>query len=573
MDAEILIELSIILAVTVVITGIVKIARQPVILGYIISGIVLGPVILDAIESQEIIDAFSTLGIVLLLFFVGLHLNPRVIKNVGPTALITGVSQVVITTSIGFLIATLLGFTTIEALFIGIGLAFSSTIIIMKLLSDKKDLEALYGRIATGFLIVQDLLVIVALLVLSSVAGGDDLVSVAIESIVLGLAGILILFGIAIYILPHLTKYIAKSQEYLLLFSLTWCFLVASAFELINFSIEAGALLAGVALSMSPYHLEISAKMKPLRDFFLVLFFIWLGSEMLFDNFFEQLPIIILLAGLVSIGNPIIVMTIMGRMGYTKRNSFLAGLTVAQMSEFSLIFIALGIELGFGVCNEILSLMTAVALLTFAASTYMILYADNIYPKISKFLSVFEKRGRKVDEKCGKKCNKHDIIMFGYNRIGFDILESLEKIKKKFLIIDHDPEVIEHLEKKGYECIYGDANDFELLSEINFSDAKMVISTIPKARTNLLIIHQVREANKKSIVAVVSHQIDEAIRLYNEGATYVLMPHFLGGKKFSTMLERNKLSLNKFLKDKIAHLENLHYRKEAGHEHPKHDDK
>ncbi|MFW6013956.1 MAG: cation:proton antiporter [Candidatus Nanoarchaeia archaeon] len=570
MEPDILIELSKILAVTIVITGIVKIARQPVILGYIISGIILAN--FGIIESDEIIDAFSILGIVLLLFFVGLHLNPRVIKDVGPTALITGVSQVLITTSIGFGVATLLGFTTTEALFIGIGLAFSSTIIIMKLLSDKKDLDALYGRIATGFLIVQDLLVIVALLVLSSVARGDDLISVAIESFIYGIIAILILFVIAIYILPHVTHCVAKSQEYLLLFSLTWCFIVASAFELINFSIEAGALLAGVALSMSPYNLEISSKLKPLRDFFLVLFFIWLGSEMVFNNFLELLPIILLLAGLVSIGNPIIVLTIMGRMGYTKRNSFLAGLTVAQMSEFSLIFISLGMTHNF-VDKEILSLMTAVALVTFAASTYMILYADSIYPKISRYLSIFEKGGKKVDEKCEKKCQKYDIIMFGYNRIGFDILESLEKIKKKFLIIDHDPEVINHLQKKGYECIYGDANDFELLNEINFLNAKMVISTIPKARTNLLIIHQIREANKKAIVAVVSHQIDEAISLYNEGATYVLMPHFLGGKKFSTMLERNKLSLNKFLKDKIAHLENLHYRKEAGHEHPRHDDK
>ena len=570
MNPEIFIELSKILIVTVVITGFMKLLKQPVIIGYILSGIIVGPFVLNIIDSTNILSAFAQIGVALLLFFVGLNLNPRVIKDVGKISLITGLGQVIFTTSIGFVIAKSLGFSTLVSLYISIALAFSSTIIIMKLLSDKKDLESLYGRISIGFLIVQDFIAIAILLIISSLSNGANLSSLAVESLLKGIGGILVLFALTIYVIPPLTKIIAKSQEFLLLFSISWCFAIATVFHYLNFSIEVGALLAGITLSLSPYHYEISSKMKPLRDFFLILFFVMLGSQMGFVNIYQNLWIILILSFFVLVGNPIIVMILMGLLGYTKRNSFLAGLTVAQISEFSLIVVAMGVSVGH-VTNEILSLVTAVGLITFAGSSYMILYSNKIYPKLSKYLTIFEKKGKKVDEHKYHKDDDHEIILVGYNRIGFDILESLKKIKKKFLIIDYDPETITKLSKEGYDCRYGDIDNSELLNEINFAKAKMIISTITLVDTNLLLINKIKEENKNAIIAVVSHQIDDAIQLYDAGATYVLMPHFLGGKHFSTMIEENKLNMNKFLKEKIAHIEHLKYRKELGHKHPTYD--
>ena len=569
MNPEIFTEISVLLMITVVITGIIRLLRQPAIIGYILSGIAAGPFVFNVIDSHDTLSAFSQIGIALLLFLVGLNLNPKVIKDVGKVSLLTGLGQVIFTTSISFLIARALGFTSIMSIYIAISLAFSSTIVIMKLLSDKRDLESLYGRISIGFLIVQDFIAIAVLLVISTLNTGVSLATMALETLLKGAGGLFILFLLTIFLLPRLTKMIAKSQEFLLLFSLSWCFIVASAFHHLNFSIEAGALLAGITLSMSPYHFEISSRMRPLRDFFLILFFIVLGSQMVFSNLLSSLPAIIFFSAFVLIGNPIIVMTLMGLLGYTKRNSFLAGLTVAQISEFSLILVTMGVSLGH-LSNEILSVITAVALITFAGSTYMIMYSHRIYPKISRFLSLFEKKGQKVDEHRYHEHDDHDIILFGYNRIGLDILESLKKIKKKFLIIDYDPEVITQLSRKGYDCRYGDANDPELLDELNLTRAKMVISTIPMIDTNLLIINKVKDMNKKAIIAVVSHKIVEAERLYEEGATYVIMPHFLGGQHFSTMLERNKLKADKFLEEKIAHLEHINYRKNLRHEHPTH---
>lgn len=567
MNPEVFIELSEILAITIVLTGIVRLLKQPAVIAYILSGIISGPVVFNIIDSKDTLTAFSQIGVALLLFFVGLNLNPKVIKDVGKISTITGIGQVVFTSSIGFIILLMLGFSPVASLYISIGLAFSSTIIIMKLLSDKKDLESLYGRISIGFLIIQDFVAIIILLVISSLNKGESLGAVALETTLKGMGGILALFAISIYILPKITKRIAKSQEFLLLFSISWCFIISAIFFHLNFSIEAGALLAGITLSMSPYHFEISSKMKPLRDFFLILFFIALGSQMVFSNILQYLLIIIILSLFVLIGNPIIVMCLMGALGYTKRNSFLAGLTVAQISEFSLIVVAMGATVGH-VSQEILSLITVIGLITFAGSTYMILYSNKLYSMLSKYLSIFERKGRKVDEHKYHSSNGHDIILFGYNRIGFDILESLKKIKKKFLIIDYDPETISRLSKEGYDCRYGDASDSELLEEINFSKAKMVISTVSIIDTNLLIINKIKQENKKAIIAVVSHQIDDAVTLYDEGATYVIMPHLLGGKHFSTMIEKNKLSMNNFLKERIAHVEHLSYRKKLGKKHP-----
>ncbi|MGM5488535.1 MAG: cation:proton antiporter [Nanobdellota archaeon] len=576
MDPEIFVELSKILVITVIVTGIVQFLRQPAIIGYIVSGIIAGPLVLNIIDSTHTFATFSQIGIALLLFLVGLNLNPRVIQEVGKISLITGAGQVLFTSLITFFIAQLLGLAIPESLYIAIAMTFSSTIVIMKLLSDKRDLESLYGRIAIGFLIVQDLIAIVILLTISSLNAGTDLVTLATGSLLRGAGAIVALFFITKYMLPALTRSVARSQEFLLLFSLTWCFAIASLFHYINFSLEAGALIAGVTLSMSPYHIEISAKMRSLRDFFLILFFIMLGSQMVFANILESAWIIIILSLFVLVGNPLIVMALMGFFGYTKRNSFLAGLTVAQISEFSLIVISMGVSAGHmdkGVLSgeEVLSIATAVALITFTGSTYMILYSNKIYPVISKYISVFERRGAKVDQHRCHTHENHHIILFGYNRIGLDILESLKKIKKKFLIIDYDPEIIRMLSKQGYDCRYGDANDTEMLNELDLCQARMIISTIPTVDTNLLIINKVREQNQKAIIAVVSHQIDDATRLYDEGATYVIMPHFLGGRHFSTMLERNRLRVDKFLEEKIAHIEHLNHRKKTGHDHPTHE--
>lgn len=562
---DIFIELSMIIVIATLVSAVIRLMKQPLIIGYIFTGILLSPFFLNLIKSTDTIAIFSQIGVAFLLFIVGLSLSPSVIKEVGKVSLITGVGQVVFTSLIGFFISIFLGFSVIVSLYISIALTFSSTIIIMKLLSDKNDLDKLYGKISVGFLLVQDIIAILILIIISSFSQNLIVSNKFLILAFKGLVLIVLLFVIGKYVLPRLSGFFARSQEFLFLFSIGWGLGLATLFNLAGFSIEIGALLAGVALSVSPYHYEISSKMRPLRDFFIILFFILLGSQLSFSNITQYVTPAIIFSLFILIGNPLIVLILMGILGYNKRTGFLAGLTVAQISEFSLILISLGVNIGH-LSKDILSLVTVVGLITIAGSTYFILYSDIIYSYVERYLSIFE--FRKNDNEKKEKIKKYDIILFGYNRIGYDFLEIFKKIKKQFLVVDYDPDVIDDLNKKKIDCRYGDVGDEDFLISLPLKDLKMAVSTVPDFDTNVLLINTIRRVNKDAILIVISHHIEDAKTLYEKGATYVVMPHFLGGKYASMMIHRHGLNLNKFLEERKKHIVHLRRRMQLGHNHP-----
>jgi len=548
-------EVGLVIGIAALVSIMMRFFKQPLIIGYILTGIIVGPSLLNLISTTDTITLFSHMGVALLLFVVGLGLDPKVIKEVGLVSIVTGVGQALFTTAIGFFLSLALGFSTLTSIYIGLALSFSSTILILKLLSDKNETETLYGKITIGFLLVQDLLAIFALIIFSSLNGGMNAQTLVLGVALKGLALLIGLFLIGVYILPHITRVVAKSQEMLLLFSISWAFALSLLFFKTGFSLEIGALIAGVTLSLSPYRYEISSKMKPMRDFFLVLFFIMLGYQLGFSDLQQNILPVILFSLLVLIGNPLLILILMGLMGHTKRNGFLAGWTVAQIGEFSHILIALGITIGH-LSHEVLSIITAVALITIAVSSYLFLYAAKMYPYVSKYLSVFEKKNLKAAvPRLGYK--KYDVILFGCDRVGHDLIVLFKKIKQKFLIVDHNPEIVSALSKKGLKCIYGDASDMELLEELHLSKAKMVVSTIPDFEINAAIIGKVRDANSSAVIVVVSHRAEEAIDLYEKGASYVILPHLLGGYHASMLIEKHGLSFDKFLKEKMRHLQHL----------------
>jgi Kef-type K+ transport system membrane component KefB/Trk K+ transport system NAD-binding subunit len=553
-------EFSIIIVLAVIIAGVMTLLKQPLIISYIITGIVVSPYFLGLVSGTDSLAMFSHLGITILLFMVGLTLNPKVVREVGKVALITGCGQFIFTFIIGFTTSFLLGFDTTTCVYLALGLTFSSTIIIMKLLSDKGEIETVYGRISIGFLIVQDFIAVFVLMVLSSTASGTSISRLAIESGLLGLGLLVSLWMVSIHILPKVMEYAAKSQEYLLLSAMGWCLALAAVFDYFNFSIEIGALLAGVTLSMSPYHLEISSKMKVLRDFFLVLFFIVLGSELVITHVHQYILPIILFSGIILFGNPFIVMFLMGRMGYTKKNAFFAGLTVAQISEFGLIVMALGIRIGH-IGAEVLSIMTMVGLITIFGCTYLNVYSNKIYIALSPYLKIFERSGAKMDEHRYHQHEQYDIVIFGCNRIAYDLIESLKSLQKRFLILDYNPEIITTVAREGFDCLYGDVSDPEVLREIDLSQTKMVISTIHDLDTNLILIDEVKNHNQEAIIINTALHVDDAIRLYEEGANYVIIPHFLGGHKTATMVEDYGFDIEKFLEYKVKHMDYLKRRK------------
>ena len=559
------VQFSLIILVVLGVSFIMRILKQPLIIGYILSGIIIGPFFLNLVEGNEAIQAFSEMGVAFLLFIVGIHLSPTVIKEVGRISLITGLGQIIFTSLIGYLIGILLGFSHITSVYIAVALTFSSTIIIMKLLSDKEALETLYGKISIGFLLVQDLVAIIILILVSSSSDGISHENMVFFTLIKGAFLFIMLFFTSQYILPKFSSFFAKSQELLFVFAVAWGLGLASLFSYIGFSIEAGALIAGVMLSISPYSYEISSRTKPLRDFFIIFFFLFLGSQMVFLEIYNLIIPAIIFSLFILIGNPLVVIILMGLFGYSKRTGFMAGLTVAQISEFSLILVALGAKLGH-ISLEILSFVTLIGLVTIAGSTYMIIYSEAIYSRISKFLDIFERKKSKEKPSIDKN---YDYILFGYNRIGFSIMKSLKNLRGNILVVDFNPETVKKLSSKKLTCIYGDAEDTEFLDSLKISNSRIVISTIPDLETNILIINKAKSSSKNQIVIATARKIEEAFSLYSSGADYVILPHFLGGEYTAKLIEKLKTDKKAYNTEKKKHIESLIERIEEGHEHPR----
>ncbi len=560
------IELSLVLIVTVALAGLMRVLKQPLIVAYILAGILLGPVF-GMVRSTPAFSTLGELGVALLLFMVGLGLNPGVIREVGWVSVLAGIGQILSTFVIAAGISLALGFSPLTAAYIAIALTFSSTIIIVKLLSDRGDTQALYGKISIGVLIVQDLVAILLLMLISSLSSSSELTATVAISVLRGEAALALLVMFSIYLLPGLTRLIAKSQEYLLLFSLAWCLALGALFSYLKFSVEIGALLAGVTLSMSPFRHEINARMKPLRDFFVVLFFVLIGSQISFSDLGQHFLAIALFTAFILFASPFIVMALMGLLGYSKRTGFLSGITLAQISEFSFILIALGVKVGH-LSPDILSLVTFVGVVTIAGSSYFISYGDRIYQFLSPYLALFEKKGSRVDEYASHQQKSYDIILFGYNRIGYDLLAAFRRMRKSVLVVDYDPEVIRTLAKEGVPCRYGDADDAEFLGELPLAKAKMVASTIPGHDTSLLILGMTKRAGSQAITLVVSHDIESSMRLYDRGASYVIIPHLLGGYHTAAMLDEYGLDRELFDRERAAHIDSLRERKKRGHARP-----
>jgi Kef-type K+ transport system membrane component KefB len=559
---HIFIEIGLIVLFATVISFIMRFLKQPLIVGYILSGIVVGPYFLNFTQSTEYIELFSKLGITILLFIIGLNLKPDVIREVGKVSILTGIGQIIITSVAGFFVMHSLGFNNTISFYGAIALTFSSTIIILKLLSDRGDLDKLYGKISVGFLLVQDVFATIALLIVSIIGKRDFIEgNNLVFSLLLfakGVAFFIVIYLISKYILPKISSFLANSQELLFLFSISWGIGLAIIFYMLGFSIEIGALAAGVALSSFKFSQEIGSKMKPLRDFFILLFFVMLGSQIIFTNISGIIVPAIILSIFVLILKPLIVIFLVNLLGYKNRTSFFTGLTVAQISEFSLILVALGLSFGH-LSREVVSLITLVGIITIPGSTYLILYADKLYPKIQKLLNLLEFRKQTEEEKVEEE-KIYDLVIFGYDRVGYDFVNIAQKMKHNYFVVDFDPKSISKLEKNNIPYYFGDAEDINFLEEIGFTKAKAFVSTIPDFKINLNLVSCYRDHNKNGVAIVLSHNIKDTKELYKQGASFVIMPHYLGATNASKMIENYGLKVDAFEKEKLQHLEELEKR-------------
>jgi Kef-type K+ transport system membrane component KefB len=525
-------EIALLLLIAALVGALFVRLRQPVLIAYIVVGIAVGPAVLGLVSAHDQIDLLAQIGVTVLLFVVGLKLDLHHVRHIGPVALATGLGQLAFTICFGFLLVLGLGKGVMEAVYIAVALTFSSTIIIVKLLSDKRELDSLHGRIAVGFLIVQDIAVVLAMMAMSAMrdsgdAGGTGSLLGVLQSLGLRLAvAAVFMFVFMRYILPRLVTLMARSQELLLVFAIAWGVALAALGEWAGFSKEAGAFMAGFSLASTPYREAVNARLTGIRDFLLLFFFVDLGAKMDLSMLGAELGSAAVLSLFVLIGNPLIVMAIMGWMGYRKRTGFLAGLTVAQISEFSIIFVAMGITLGHvGVTT--LGLTTLVGLITITLSTYMILYSQHLYERLSPWLGIFERQNplrEQAIETQDQGTARVDVIVIGLGRYGRRLLTQLREAGIEVLGVDFDPEVVSSLREAGLSARFGDGEDPAFLESLPLAEARWVVSSLPAWDSNRALLDALKSTGFTGQVAAVARDAEHHQKLERAGVKRVLNP-------------------------------------------------
>ena len=503
--------------------------RQPLIIMFLAAGVISGPAGIGFIKSYDQIELLAEIGIALLLFIVGLKLDLNLIRTTGPVALATGIGQMVLTSGLGFLIARALGMNNVTSAYLAMAMTFSSTIIIVKLLSDKKEIDSLHGQIALGFLIVQDIAAIIALAFLTTLGGnlaGEVTVWSALIQIFWRGAIMVTVVGLLMkYVIPGLVQKMATSQEMLSLFAVSWAVFLAAGGEMLGFSKEVGAFLAGISLASNEYRDAIGARLGGLRDFLLLFFFIDLGARLDWSVVGSQFGSAVVFSLFVLLIKPIILLLIMGVMGYRRRTSFMDGLTVAQISEFSLIVAALGRSLGH-IDAQAMGLITLVGVVTIFASSYMILYSRQLYNLLSEPLKIFERKNP-YREAAGDTLNaipSLDVILVGLGSYGSSLAEDLLHRKKRVLALDFDPEALSRWRGREMALAYGDVTDHEAFEHLPLSKTRCVVSTIHSEEINLELLHRLKERNFIGKVALTASSASEARNYEEAGANVVFRP-------------------------------------------------
>ncbi|MBX4201834.1 cation:proton antiporter, partial [Candidatus Saccharibacteria bacterium] len=551
-------SLSLIIVIGALVSLFMRAIHQPLMIGYIFTGIIVGPALLHISKSPDTLTVFGSIGIALLLFIIGLGLNPKVAGEVGRPSLITTLSQMTITGVVGWLVLMALGLGKTAAAFVAIGLTINSTIVALKLISDKKEQGRLYGKLTVGISLVEDVVAAVLLIFIASAHDGHwlsvgPLIGLVFKAALVGV----IMYVLSKRVLPKLHKLLASDQELLFLTAIAIGLGSAALLQKIGLSMEVGALAAGVLLASQPYAQEVAARLRPLRDFFVIVFFIALGTELTFSQFNELILPIIAGILIVVIFKPIIIMTCLGFLGYTKRTSFMTASVLSQVSEFSIIFLILAHQKGL-VSQQDVSLLTFIALASIAISTYLVTYSDKIYAKLEEHLDMFERKKSKAETMI-KETN--DLVLFGYKRGGHEFISLFKKMKKAYVVIDYDPEVIDILENHKINYLYGDATDVELLEEAGVKQAKLVVSTIPEFTVNMILLNYLRSKRAPGVIIVHADDPYEAAKLYEAGCSYVILPHYIGSEKVSEFIGKTGLNKSGFRKQRVRHLEYLekHY--------------
>ncbi|MEX2577997.1 MAG: cation:proton antiporter [Verrucomicrobiales bacterium] len=537
-------ELGIIVVAAAVFAFLARRIGMPSIVAYLLAGLTLGP-LSGVVSMSSSLELISEMGIALLLFLVGLELSLDKIRDVGRVAVVAGVGQVVFTALGGLLLCWALGFSWMEAIFLAVGLTFSSTVVVVKLLGEKGELSSLYGRIAVGIFLVQDLVAIVILTFLAGLGGTEeagakmDLGAVA-RGLGAAFGGMIVLLAVALlaarYVLPKPFAWAARQPEVLLIWSLSWCFALVLGAHQLHLSLEIGAFLAGISLAQLPSSEDLHRRVHPLMNFCIAVFFVSLGIKMEVGAAVEEWRTVAVLSLFVLLGNPAIFLWIIGRMGYGLRTTFFTSVTVAQISEFSFIVVALGVGSGL-VGEEVMSITALVGLVTITVSAYMIRFNRALYRPCRRWglLRPFVPRklyeAPEEEEDSSADGLKGHVVVVGMNTLGRHLASLLVEAGHEVVAVDTDPKKLE-----GLPCHteVGNVGYRAVLDGLNLPRARLLVSALRIEATNDLLAYHCREAGVPCALHV--HDLREMEHLLSIGTDYLMISKVDGAKRLKAKL-------------------------------------
>ena len=542
-------------------------ARQPLLLAYLLAGVLIGPQIgLGLISDQESIQTVSEIGLILLLFIIGLELDLNKLLAAGKPVLITGILQFPLCAALGFAFFMPFGFRMsggdFGLLYLAVCLAISSTMIVVKLLYDKFELDTLPGRITLGVLIFQDIWAIVVLGIQPNLLNPQF--GKLLGSLGSGVLLVAVTLVISKTLLPRLFRSVAKLPELVLIGSLAWCFIVCAAANAAGLSREMGALIAGIAISTFPYNLDVVAKVVSIRDFFVTLFFVALGMQIPMPTL-EVIGLALFASAFLLLSRFIVVFPILRALRQGHRASLLPAINLAQMSEFAMVIAAIGLSFEH-IDRSTVSLLIFVFAFTSVASTYLIGYSHPLQEWLSGLLRKAGlddlDRGENTDAGTHALAGK-DVVLLGFFTEASALVHEYEMAKhsllNRLLVIDFNPDVHAELQRRGISCKYGDVASMQTLYHAEVHAARLVVSTIPdtilKGTSNLRLLQQARRLCPEASVVVTANRAASALELYDAGADFVFVSRLHSAAQMAAILEQGLAEgFDRLRETQIAHI-------------------
>ncbi len=508
--------------------------KQPALLGYLLAGLLIGPFGLNVFSNQEEIALLSELGIIFLLFTVGAETDLIKFMKAGPTILLGGLSQVLLTIVLAFFVLPGLSFEA--TLYVGLALALSSTILVVKILQDKKVLASLHGQLMLGFLLVQDIAVVVALPLL---AAGQTSLEIGFLQLLFFKALLLIAIVALLsrWFFPYVFRLSAQNAELLYLTALATCFGFIGLAYILNISLAIGAFLAGLAIAKLPYNVEAVSLIRGLRDFFVTIFFVSLGTQLNFVVGAVPVLFIVSVIIMVLVFKPLVIYIITQTAGYGTPTSSKVAFGLTQLSEFSLILLLQGKNAGV-IPDSIYSFMLLAAAASMVVSPYVMDFGPRLHEFLKKWLNVkvfshFDIFSRKIEEmqQIPEKRMQNHVIILGGGRTGKYLASKLTR-KYSVIVVDHDPNMVAFFKAKGIPALFGNAHNTELFEKLHAERARLLVCAIPDFEESLYILDFVKHHFPKLKVFMKANYWEEAFRLYKKGADYVILTEIIGGFVF-----------------------------------------